>query len=226
MIKIAFAVIARNLYILAEPVVVSGSESVIQWDALFSKIHKIPATIRDSIQSGSYVTTLSPDIIVAQRNFEQTQWPADIHESYRSTLTVFRPEVKLLCSSTSGEEGASSIRSDTRGVRGPLLREWPRQCRRSTLDRRGTTRTSWTRNEASRWLTIGMFLLLILREKKRSHVYLSMTRNLFQVTFVFKNQTRHGNILRENLQWSIIYSNVIVKKEKHVYSWYIYYSTL
>lgn len=225
MIKIAFAIIARNLYILAEPVVVSRSESVIQWDASFSKIRKIPATIRDSIQSGSYVTTLSPDIIVARRNLEQIQWPADIHESYRSTLTVFRPEVKLLCSSTSGEEGASSIRSDTRGVGGPLLREWPRQCRRSTLDRRGTTWTSWTRNEASRWLTIGMFLLLILREKKRSHVYLSMTLNLFQVTFVFKNQTWHGSIPRENLQW-FLYSNVIVKKEKHVYSWYIYYSTL
>lgn len=225
MIKIAFAIIARNLYILAEPVVVSRSESVIQWDASFSKIRKIPATMRDSIQSGSYVTTLSPDIIVARRNLEQIQWPADIHESYRSTLTVFRPEVKLLCSSTSGEEGASSIRSDTRGVGGPLLREWPRQCRRSTLDRRGTTWTSWMRNEASRWLTIGMFLLLILREKKRSHVYLSMTLNLFQVTFVFKNQTWHGNIPRENLQW-FLYSNVIVKKEKHVYSWYIYYSTL
>lgn len=73
MIEIAFAIIARNLYILAEPVVVSRSESVIQWDASFSKIRKIPATIRDSIQSGSYVTTLSPDIIVARRNLEQIQ---------------------------------------------------------------------------------------------------------------------------------------------------------
>lgn len=125
------------------------------------------------------ISVLRNNVITGHYHGSKEPWANTMTSRYTRELTVFRPEVKLLCSSTSGEEGASSIRSDTRGVRGPLLREWPRQCRRSTLDRRGTTWTSWTRNEASHWLTIGMFLPLILREKKRSHVYLSMTLNLF-----------------------------------------------
>lgn len=114
-----------------------------------SRRYRPPKYIRVSveskaIQSEPYVTVLSTGIIAFQKSLEQTKHNdlADTHENYRGTLLVFRLKVRLLCSSTSRGEGAPPIRSDTRGVRGPLLCEWPRRCRRRPRDRGGTTGTS------------------------------------------------------------------------------------